>query len=198
MFIWYRLKPSRNRGPTWCWSYHPVTFTMGPQIRYKTRTNLFCLGNWSIFTEIYLPTHWPNGFLDVLGYQFFWGWARMKPKAVLSLSLPCTSWIMLKYLKYAEIFEIFGKICQKYAERWNIFAQFTLPMTNESTSLISAYWHLYMSVELGLEAYLAHFTKYLQSGNNICESFKYHFQVPWLTQFDLPYQGTLFYRGCMV
>ena len=147
----------------------------------------------------WLPTtHWPNGFLNILGYHFFWGWARMKPKAVLSLSLPCTSWIMLKYLKYAEIFEIFGKICQKYAERWNIFAQFTLPMTNESTSLISAYWHLYMSVELGLEAYLAHFTKYLQSGNNICESFKYHFQVPWLTQFDLPYQGTLFYRGCMV
>ena len=30
--------PRRNRGPTWCWSYHPVTFTMGPQIRYKTRT----------------------------------------------------------------------------------------------------------------------------------------------------------------
>ena len=109
-----------------------------------------------------LFTHWPNGFLDVLGYHFFWGWARMKPKAVLSLSLPCTSWVMLKYLKYAEIFEIFGKICQKYAERWNIFAQFTLPMTNESKSLISAYWHLYMSVELGLEAYLAHFTKYFK------------------------------------
>ena len=143
-------------------------------------------------------THWPNGFLDVLGYHFFLGWARMKPKAVLSLSLPCTSWIMLKFLKCAEIFEIFGKICQKYAKRWNIFVQFTLPMTNEAKSLISAYWHLYMSVELGLEAYLAHFTKYLQSGNNICNSYKYHFKVPCLTQFDLPYQGTLFYRGCMV
>ena len=107
----------------------------------------------------------------------------MKPKAVLSLSLPCTSWVMLKYLKYAEIFEIFGKICQKYAERWNIFAQFTLPMTNESKSLISAYWHLYMSVELGLEAYLAHFTKYLQRGNNICNSYKYHFKVPCLRQY---------------
>ena len=55
-----------------------------------------------------------------------------------------------------------------------------------------------MSIGHDLEAYLAHFTKYLQSGNNICDSFKYHFEVPWLTQFDLPYQGTLFYRGYMV
>ena len=55
-----------------------------------------------------------------------------------------------------------------------------------------------MSVGHDLEAYLAHFTKYLQSGNNICDSFKYHFEVPWLTQFDLPNQGTLFYRGYMV
>ena len=46
--------PRRNRGPTWCWSYHPVTFTMGSHIRYKARTNLFCIGNWSKSTEIYL------------------------------------------------------------------------------------------------------------------------------------------------
>ena len=37
--------PRRNRGPTWCWSYHPVTFTMGSHIRYKARTNLFLIGN---------------------------------------------------------------------------------------------------------------------------------------------------------
>ena len=101
-----------------------------------------CKTRWTNRWAARHSTHWPNGFLDVLGYHFFWGWARMKPKAVLSWSLPCSSWIMLEKLKYAKIFEIFGKICQKYAERWHICAQFNLPMTNESKSLIPAYSHL--------------------------------------------------------
>ena len=105
---------------------------------------------------------------------------------------------MLEYLSPHSSFQIFGKISEKYDINGNIFAQFNLLVPNESGSLIPAYCHLHVSVKLHLEANLANFAKYLQSGNNICDDYKYHLEVPWLTQFDLLYQGTLFYRGRMV
>ena len=64
-------------------------------------------------------------------------------------------------------------------------------MTIESGSIIPVYGRLYIDSE----SFLPHLTKYLQIGNNICDSYKYQFKVPRLTWFDLQNQGNLFYNS---